>query len=75
MKKLFFAMLAGMMMLGAAAQDGKFTVRGTFEEIGDTVQFFFRDLGTGEIRAFTGEMLEVSQDLIQRSAHALLMYF
>ena len=63
MKKLFFAMLAGMMMLGAAAQDGKFTVRGTFEEIGDTVQFFFRDLGTGEIRAFTGEMLEVSQDL------------
>ena len=63
MKKLMFAMLAGMMALGAMAQDGKFTVKGTFEEIGDTVHFFFRDLGTGEIRAFTGEMLEVTQDL------------
>ena len=63
MKKLFLSMLAGMMALGAAAQEGKFTVKGTFEEIGDTVHFFFPDLGTGEIRAFTGEMLEVTQNL------------
>ena len=63
MKKLILAMLAGMMMLGAMAQEGKFTVKGTFEGVGDTVSFFFRDLGKGEIRAFTGEMLEVSFDL------------
>ena len=63
MKKLLFSMLAGMMALGAMAQGGKFTVKGTFEGVGDTVQFFFPDLGTGEIRAFTGEMLEVTRDL------------
>ena len=63
MKKLILTMLAGMMMLGTMAQDGKFTVKGTFEDVGDTVQFFFRELGTGEIRAVTGEMLEVTVDL------------
>jgi hypothetical protein len=30
MKKLFLSMLAGMMALGAMAQGGKFTVKGTF---------------------------------------------
>ena len=63
MKKLVLTILAGMMMLGAMAQEGKFTVKGTFEDVGDTVQFFFRDLGTGQIRAVTGEMLEVTVDL------------
>ena len=63
MKKVFLALMMGMIMLGAMAQDGKFTVRGTFKHVGDSVHFLLRDLGVGESRAVTGEMLEVSFDL------------
>ena len=63
MKKVFLALMIGLMMLGAMAQDGKFTVRGTFKHVGDSVHFLLRDLGVGESRAVTGEMLEVSFDL------------
>ena len=63
MKKFLLTMLVGMMALGAMAQEGKFTVKGTFEHVGDSVQFFFVNLGRGEIRAVTGEMLEVTFDL------------
>ena len=62
MKKLLLTMLMGMMMLGAMAQDGKFTVKGTFDFVGDSVFFALPDLG-GQTRAVTGEMLEVSFDL------------
>ena len=65
MKKLFLTMLLGMMALGAVAQGGKFTVKGTFEEIGDTVTFvvYGSETRMEEIRATTGEMLEVTFDL------------
>ena len=63
MKKVFLALMMGMMMLGAMAQDGKFTVKGTFKEVGDSVAFLFRDLGKIESRAVTGDMLEVAFDL------------
>ena len=62
MKKLIISMLAGMMALGMVAQDGKFTVKGTFDWLGDTAFFALPDLG-GQTRAVTGEMLEVSFDL------------
>ena len=62
MKKLMISMLAGMMALGMVAQDGKFTVKGTFDWVGDTAFFALPDLG-GQTRAVTGEMLEVSFDL------------
>lgn len=62
MKKLLFTMLAGMMALGAMAQNGKFTVKGTFDFVGDTAFFALPDLG-GQTRAVTGEMIEVSFDL------------
>ena len=65
MKKLFLSMLLGMMALVAVAQGGKFTVKGTFEEIGDTVTFvvYGSETRMEEIRATTGEMLEVTFDL------------
>ena len=65
MKKLLLSMLLGMMALGALAQEGKFTVKGTFEEVGDTVSFVIYGAETRmeEIRATTGEMLEVTFDL------------
>ena len=62
MKKLIISMLAGMMALGMMAQDGKFTVKGTFDFVGDSAFFALPDLG-GQTRAVTGEMLEVSFDL------------
>lgn len=68
MKKLILTMLAGMMMLGAAAQGGKFTVKGTFEGHGDSIRFALVDLSTfnriaQEEFAVTGEMLEYTIDL------------
>ena len=64
MKKLFFAMLAGMMALGAVAQDSKFTVRGTFEEFGDTVSFLLKSTPVeGKHLPVTGQMLEETFDL------------
>ena len=43
MKKLMLTMLMGMMALGAMAEIGKFTVRGTFEGREDTVAFILMD--------------------------------
>jgi thiol-disulfide isomerase/thioredoxin len=63
MKKLFLALLAGLMALGALAQSGTFTVKGTFEDVGDTVFFFFPKLLTGEFLPVTGQMLEMTFDL------------
>ena len=37
-KKLLISMLAGMMALGTFAQENKFTVKGTFEGIKDSVK-------------------------------------
>ena len=58
-------MLAGMMALGAMAQGamgqgGKFTVKGTFESVGDSVFLAFDDLDSpfGQTYAVTGEMIE-----------------
>ena len=64
MKKLFLALLAGMMMLGTMAQSGTFTVKGTFEEMGDSVHFYFPQLRVGKCKPVTGQMLEVSFDLV-----------
>lgn len=64
MKKLFFAMLAGMMALGVTAQDGKFTVKGTFEHVGDSVHIFLsQDVLQGVCHAVSGEMIEETFDL------------
>ena len=75
MKKLIFAMLVGMMALSAMAQGGKFTVKGTFDGVGDTVAFFFstesavsemvafKNLPFYRLRVYTGEMLEVTVKL------------
>ena len=58
-------MLVGMMALGAIAQEGKLTVKGTFEEFGDSVFIFLsQDKGQGEAHAITGEMIEVTFDLM-----------
>ena len=62
MKKIILPMLVGMMALGAMAQEGKFTVKGTFDFVGDSAFFALPDLG-GQSRAVTGEMLELSFDL------------
>ncbi len=62
MRKLILFMLACMMTLGAMAQDGKFTVKGTFDWVGDSV-FFSISESAGQALAVTGEMLEVSFDL------------
>ena len=63
MKKMLLSMLAGMMALGMMAQEGKFTVKGTFDFVGDSVHIFLSQMGLGEVRAVTGEMIEVSFDL------------
>jgi hypothetical protein len=61
-------MLVGMMTLGTVAQEGKFTVKGTFEGFQDSVIFQFDDVAAGETiakqaLAVTGKMLEFSCDL------------
>ena len=63
MKKLILSMLMGMMMLGAVAQEGKFTVKGTFEEFGDSVFFKIVSTSTGKSFPVTGQMLEQTFDL------------
>ena len=68
MKKLLMTMLAGMMMLGVAAQGGKFTVKGTFEGFTDSIKFAIVDISTfnlvaEEEFAVTGDMLERTFDL------------
>ena len=61
-------MLVGMMTLGAMAQGGKFTVRGTFEGRKDSVTLEVVDLTNWETivkqtYAITGEMHELTCDL------------
>jgi hypothetical protein len=68
LKKLFITMLVGMMTLGAMAQGGKFTVKGTFEGRKDSVTLEVVDLNNGETivkqtYAITGEMHELTCDL------------
>ena len=59
MKKLFLSMLACMMALGVMAQDGVFTVKGTFEAVGDSVHIFLsQDFEQGVCHAVTGQMIE-----------------
>ena len=68
LKKLFIAMLMGMMTLGAMAQGGKFTVKGTFEGRKDSVTLEIVDVNrwetiAKETRAITGEEHELTIDL------------
>ena len=68
LKKLFITMLVGMMTLGAMAQGGKFTVKGTFEGRKDSVTLEIVDLNSmesiaKETRAITGEEHELTVDL------------
>lgn len=68
LKKLFITMLMGMMTLGAIAQGGKFTVKGTFEGRKDSVTLEIVDLNSmesiaKETRAITGEEHELTVDL------------
>ena len=67
-KKLFITMLVGMMALGAQAQGGKFTVKGTFEGRKDSVTLEVVDPTNWETivkqtYAITGEMHELTIDL------------
>jgi len=68
MRKILFSMLMGMMALGAMAQGGKFTVKGTFEGRNDSVALVLIDASTGnkvaeEVYPVTGEPIEMSCDL------------
>lgn len=68
LKKLFITMLVGMMTLGAMAQGGKFTVKGTFEGRKDSVTIAINDVTNWktiaeETLAITGEMYELTFDL------------
>ena len=68
LKKLFITMLVGMMALGALAQGGKFTVKGTFEGRKDSVTLEVVDPTNWETivkqtYAITGEMHELTIDL------------
>ena len=67
MKKLFFSMLMGMMVLGAMAQDGKFTVKGSFKGMGDTVRIFLVDVNgellAQESRAIVDDKFDMTFDL------------
>ena len=49
MKNLFLTMLMSMMMMGAMAQESKFSVSGTFNGLGDMVRVFLVD-ANGEMR-------------------------
>lgn len=67
-RKLLITMLVGMITLGTVAQEGKFTVKGTFENFNDSVTFSLIDVEAGETiakqaLAITGKMLEFSCDL------------
>ena len=68
LKKLVITMLMGMMTLGAMAQGGKFTVKGTFEGRKDSVTLEIGDVNSWETivkqtYAITGEMHELTCDL------------
>ena len=67
MKKLFLAMLAGMMALGAMAQEGKLTVSGSYKGLGDSVRVFLvgssGEMLLQETRANDGDKLDLTFDL------------
>ena len=67
MRKLFLSMLAGMMMLGMTAQDGKFTVSGSLKGLGDSVKVFLMnangDMLVQENRAIDGDKFNMTFDL------------
>ena len=67
MKRLFFSMLAGMMVLGAMAQEGKLTVSGSYKGLGDSVRIFLvgasGDMLVQENRAIAGDQLDMTFDL------------
>ena len=67
MKRLFFSMLAGMMMLGAMAQSGQLTVSGSYKGLGDSVRVFLvgasGDMLVQEDRAIAGDQLDMTFDL------------
>ena len=68
LKRHFIAMPVGMMTLAAIAQEGKFTVTGTFEGRKDSVTITLRDVTNWqtiaeETRAITGETYEFTFDL------------
>lgn len=67
MKKMFLALLMGMMALGVMAQGGKVTVSGTFKGLGESVRIFLVD-ASGEMlaqedRAITGDKIDMTFDL------------
>ena len=67
MKKLVLAMFAGLMAMGAMAQDGKMTVSGSFKGLGDSVRVFLVD-ASGEMlvqenRAIAGDKIDMTFDL------------
>jgi thiol-disulfide isomerase/thioredoxin len=67
MKRLFLFMLAGMMVLGAMAQEGKLTVSGSYKGLGDSVRIFLvgasGDMLVQENRAIAGDQLDMTFDL------------
>ena len=67
MKKMFLALLMGMMALGVMAQGGKVTVSGTFKGLGESVRIFLVD-ASGEMlaqedRAIVGDKIDMTFDL------------
>ena len=63
MKRMLLALLVGMMTMGVMAQEGKFTVKGTFEDIGDSVSFMIKSTSLGQCYPVTGQMVEAKFDL------------
>jgi hypothetical protein len=67
MKKLVLTMLTGMMMLGAMAQNGKFTVSGSLKGLGDSVKVFLinanGDMLVQENRAIDSDKFDMTFDL------------
>ena len=67
MKKMFLALLMGMMALGVMAQGGKVTVSGTFKGLGESVRIFLVDAGgemlAQEDRAIAGDKIDMTIDL------------
>ncbi len=67
MKKMFLALLMGLMALGVMAQGGKVTVSGTFKGLGESVRIFLVDAGgemlAQEDRAIAGDKIDMTFDL------------
>ena len=63
MRKFFVAWILAMMALGAMAQGGKFTVRGTFESLADSVSILINDASISQSLPVSSKMQEVTFDL------------